>query len=51
MGVFDKLITKTNNNGGNSYRVTTKGFCIGIPEAEAEATTASIKLDTFFVDY
>ena len=51
MGVFDKLITKTNNNGGNSYHVTTKGFCIGIPEAEAEATTASIKLDTFFVDY
>ncbi|MBQ8958045.1 MAG: hypothetical protein IJ057_06040 [Bacteroidales bacterium] len=51
MGVFDKLITKTNINGGNSYHATTKGFCIGIPEAEAEATTASIKLDTFFVDY
>lgn len=51
MGVFDKLITKSNNNGGNSYHATTKGFCIGIPEAEAEATTASIKLDAFFVDY
>ena len=51
MGVFDKLITKTSHNGGNSYHATTKGFCIGIPEAEAEATTASIKLDTLFVDY
>ncbi|WP_315404899.1 P-loop ATPase, Sll1717 family, partial [Hoylesella saccharolytica] len=51
MGVLDKLINRTRNNGGNSYHKTTKGFCIGIPEAEAEATTASIKLDTFFVDY
>ena len=51
MGVFDKLITKTIHNGGNSYHATTKGFCIGIPEAEAEATTAAVKLDTLFVDY
>lgn len=51
MGVFDKLINKTNTNGANFYRATTKGFCIGIPEAEAEATTAFIKLDSLFVDY
>ncbi|MBR5657120.1 MAG: hypothetical protein IKW98_10670 [Prevotella sp.] len=51
MGVFDKLINKTNNNDKLSYHATTKGFCIGIPEAEAEATTASIKLETLFIDY
>lgn len=50
MGVFDKLINKTGNNGGNSS-YTTKDFCIGVPEAEAEATTASTKLSIFFVDY
>ena len=51
MGVFDKLINRTNNDDKLSYHATTKGFCIGIPEAEAEATTASIKLETLFIDY
>ena len=51
MGVFDKFISKSQTNGSNSYRATTKGFCIGVPEAEAEATTASIKLDSYFNDY
>lgn len=52
MGVFDKLLSKANNNSGAySNKITTKGFCIGVPEAEAEATTAAIKLDLLFEDY
>lgn len=51
MGVFDKLVNKTPTDETNPFRPTTKDFFIGVPEAEAEATTASIKLDSFFVDY
>ena len=51
MGVFDNF----GRNGKKEFRqtpnTTTKGFCIGVPEAEAEATTATIKLDSFFEDY
>ena len=49
MGAFDKFLNRSNYETSNN--TTTKGFCIGIPEAEAEATTASIKLDSLFVDY
>ena len=51
MGVFDNYIPESRNNKIYSNQATTKGFCIGIPDAEAEATTAAIKLDTLFVDY
>lgn len=50
MGVFDKLV-KDKEDNSSSRRVTTKGFSLGVPEAEAEATTASIKLDLLFEDY
>lgn len=50
MRVFKKLLGGTGNNGGSS-NYTTKDFCIGVPEAEAEATTASTNLSIFFVDY
>lgn len=50
MRVFNKLLRGTGNNGGRS-NYTTKDFCIGVPEAEAEATTASTNLSIFFVDY
>ena len=51
MGVFDKMLSKRQNSEIHPNHFTTKGFCIGIPEAEAEATTASIKLDSYFNDY
>lgn len=49
-GVFGKYV-KPRDNGLLHNHATTKGFCIGVPEAEAEATTASIKLGTIFSDY
>ncbi len=49
-GVFSKYV-KSSENGQYNNHATTKGFCIGVPEAEAEATTASIKLGTIFFDY
>lgn len=51
MSVFDKIINKAQTNETNFNCATTRGFCIGVPEAEAEATNAAIKLDSFFVDY
>ena len=49
MKIFSKLKNTTHNTNTNS--LTTKGFCIGVPEAEAEATTSNIKLDCFYEDY
>ena len=51
MGVFDRLMFKVHKKENTSYRPTTKNFSIGVPEAEAEATTANIKLDAIFMDY
>ena len=51
MGVFDNYIKKGQDNKNRSRNITTKGFCIGLPEAEAEATTAEIKLDSLFEDF
>lgn len=48
MSIFTKIIGK--NQDDNLIR-NTKGFCIGVAEAEAEATTSAIKLDSFFEDY
>lgn len=44
MGVFDKIMPKRQNSEMHPNHITTQGFCIGIPEAEAEATTVAIKL-------
>lgn len=49
MSILSKIINKTDNETHKNH--TTNGFCIGVPEAEAEATTARIKLDCLFEDY
>lgn len=51
MGVFDKLMSKAHKTENNLRNPTTRNFSIGVPEAEAEATTAMIKLETIFTDY
>ena len=48
MSIFGRIIAK---NPSSNSTMTTKGFCIGVAEAEAEATTSAIKLDSFFEDY
>lgn len=49
MSIFSKFVNKSNNE--REAHPTTKGFCIGVPEAEAEATTSTFKLDGLFEDY
>ncbi len=51
MGVLENYVKKGQASSDQRYRATTKGFCIGVPEAEAEATTSSIRLDTIFEDF
>lgn len=51
MALFDNYNKKGQDNNSRRFKVTTKGFCIGVPEAEAEATTSSIKLDVIFEDF
>ena len=51
MTLFDNYLKKGQEHNGQRFRVTTRGFCIGVPEAEAEATTSSIRLDAIFEDF
>lgn len=50
MGIFDRF-EKKNDNKTKHYKLTTKGFFIGVAEAEAEASSAEIRLDSLFEDH
>lgn len=51
MGIFDKFLQKKNNDLSLENKRTTKGFYIGVAEAEGEANNSEITLSEVFEDF